>query len=89
MTTTIAGTPVPADHLTTSIPHRGGTFWLYGFRAADDTARFTLINDDGGNLDVLFEARPWPDAYRTLAERLNHPEDYLHSVLPDNDKDTP
>lgn len=85
-TTTVAGTPVPERHLATSIPGPSGTYWLYGFRAHNGTALFTLCFDQGedGTPDVLLDAVGWFAAHRALTSRIKpaYVEATLRSVLP-------
>lgn len=85
-TIVVAGTRVPADHLATVIPYSGGTLWLYGFRAWDGTARFTLVDDHPllAHPEVLLNGTDWPHAWAVLVKRVEpgSVERHLRSVLP-------
>jgi len=79
-------TKVPSPYLsTTLLGSDGTTCWLYGFRAHDTTARFTLIGGTVMEPTVILDAAPWPEAFRTLAGLLASPEyvaGTLRAVLP-------
>lgn len=92
MTTTITtmapSVEVPEDHLTTTIPAARGFLWLYGYRAHDLTARFTLVHEQLWGTErvllVQFHNVDWPEAYKALHHYVKHEhvEGWLRTVLP-------
>ena len=79
-------TTIPDNHLATAIPAAHGVWWLYGYRAHDLTARFTLIHDGApiDGVDVIAHETPWSSMFRLLHERLKpaHVIPTMRCVLP-------
>jgi len=88
MEITTMGKPVtiPSPHRYISLQgNAGAPYYLYGYRAHDTTARFTLVheNPSSGDRQVVLVDADWPTIFRWMGDRgWPNIETRLRSVLP-------
>lgn len=73
---------VPSLHGSTTISNATGYFTIYGHRAHDGTARFTITDTQNGEETTVMENADWAEASRWVTTHARTVDQILREALP-------